>query len=346
MPLFTAMLTQYNPGMSEASSAKPAFGTVFGEHLPIVRFDGENWSAVEVVPTSSVSFGVAAHCLHYGSECFEGMKAHKQADGSVKTFRANRNIARMRQSAASLHLPIPTTEILEQLVSAAVESNLDIVPDAPGALYLRPNLVGTDLNIGSASKPSKTAALYVIASPVGAYLPPHMLRISVETEIPRTTPQFGQVKCGSNYAMALGVILKANEEHNADQVLFAPGGFIEETGAANFFLLEEGHIITPPLSGSFLHGVTRDSLLQLARKLDWKVEERAVSVEELVNWCARPNAEAALAGTAAILGGVGTLIVRGEDVKVGTGQTGPGTKLLRNMLTEIQVGKRSFEFQD
>lgn len=331
--------------MSEKSAAKPAFGTVFGEHLPIVRFDGEKWGAMEVVPTSSVSFGVASHCLHYGSECFEGMKAHRQEDGSVKTFRADKNIKRMRQSAGSLHLPIPDTALLEQLVDAAVQSNIDIVPDPPGALYLRPNLVGTDLNIGSASKPSKSAALYVIASPVGAYLPPHMLRIVVETEVPRTTPQFGQIKCGSNYAMALGVILKANEEHNADQVLFAPGGFIEETGAANFLLLEEGHIITPPLSGGFLHGVTRDSLLQLARHLDWNVEERPVSVEELVKWCVRPNAEAALAGTAAILGGVGTLIVRGEDVTVGTGETGAATKLLRNMLTEIQVGKRSFDFK-
>jgi branched-chain amino acid aminotransferase len=172
-----------------------------------------------------------------------------------------------------------------------------------------------------------------------------MLRIAVDSKTPRTTPQFGRVKCGSNYAMALGVIRKAHAEFNADQVLFAPGGFIEETGAANFMLLEEGHLITAPLSDSFLHGVTRDSLLQLARSLDWKVEERPVPVEELVQWCARPKAEAALAGTAAILGGVGTLIVNGEDVVVGTGETGPATKTLRRMLTEIQTGKREFSFQ-
>jgi branched-chain amino acid aminotransferase len=330
---------------TDSASAKPApFGTAFGDHLPISSFDGERWSAMEVVPTDSIKFGVASHCLHYGSECFEGMKAHKQVDGSIKAFRADKNIARLRASAESLYLPVPPTELLESMVAAAIDANAAVVPDPPGALYLRPNLVGTDLNIGAASKPSKTAMLYLLTSPVGAYLPPHMLRIVVESTIPRTTPQFGRVKCGSNYAMALGVIRKAHQDHNADQVLFAPGGFIEETGAANFVLLEEGHIITAPLSGSFLHGVTRDSLLQLASSLDWKVEERPVSVEELVQWAKRPKAEAALAGTAAILGGVGTLIVNGEDVVVGSGETGPATRLLREMLTEIQVGKREFRF--
>ena len=329
---------------SKTSAVAAPFGTVFGARLPIARFDGEKWSAAEIVPTDSVSFGVATHSLHYGSECFEGMKAHRQQDGSVKAFRADKNIARLQKSAESLYLPVPSTKLLEELVGMAIEANDDVVPSSPGSLYLRPNLIGTDLNIGAASKPSKTAALYVIASPVGAYLPPHMLRIQVESNIPRTTPQFGQVKCGANYAMALGVIRKAAAEFQADQVLFAPGGFIEETGAANFILLEEGHIITAPLSGSFLHGVTRDSLLQLARSLDWKVEERAVGIEELAAWCKRPKAEAALAGTAAILGGVGTLIIGGEDHQVGAGETGPATRMLREMLTEIQIGKREFRF--
>lgn len=300
---------------------------------------------MEVVPTDSVKFGVATHCLHYGSECFEGMKAHKQADGSIKAFRADKNIERLRASAEGLCLPVPSTEVLETLVAAAIESNASVVPDPPGALYLRPNLLGTDQNIGAASKPSTTAILYLLTSPVGAYLPPHMLRIAVESKIPRTTPQFGRIKCGSNYAMALGVIRQARADFNADQVLFAPGGFIEETGAANFMLLEEGHLITPPLNDGYLHGVTRDSLLQLARSLDWRVEERPVSVDDLVQWCARPTAEAALSGTAAILGGVGTMIVNGEDVVVGKGETGPATKTLRGMLTEIQTGKREFQFQ-
>jgi len=332
--------------VTDTTTKKSApFGTVFGESLPIARFDGEVWGDMEVVPTDSVTFGVTAHCLHYGSECFEGLKAHKQQDGSIKAFRADRNIARLRESAKTLLLPVPPTELLERMVDATIEANAAVVPSSPGSLYLRPNLVGTDQNIGAATKPSHTAALYIVASPVGEYLPPHMLRILVEPDIPRTTPQFGKVKCGANYAMALGLIMKARKDFNADQVLFAPDGLIEETGAANFLLLEEGRIITAPLSDGYLHGVTRDSLLQLAKSLGWEVEERPVGIDELVKWCARPTAEAALAGTAAILGGVGTLIVGREDITVGSGETGPATKQLRSMLIEIQTGKRSFEFR-
>ncbi len=329
---------------STNDATKAPFGTVFGPQLPVARFDGKKWSAIEVVPTESVTFGVACHALHYASECFEGMKAHRQVDGTVRDFRADMNIQRLRKSAEALVLPVPTTEMLEEMVALAIKHNIDVVPDPPGALYLRPNLFGTDLNIGAASTPSKTAILYLLTSPVGAYLPPHMLRIVVQSDSLRTTPQFGRVKSGANYAMALGVIRKAARDYNADQVLFAPGGFIEETGAANFIMLEEGHIITAPLSDSFLHGVTRDSLLQLGRSLGWKVEERPVSIEELVEWCKRPTAEAGLSGTAAILGGIGTIIVGDEEYQVGSGETGPATKKLRNMLTEIQIGKREFSF--
>lgn len=330
---------------SRNDATKAPFGTVFGPQLPVARFDGEKWSAIEVVPTESVTFGVACHALHYASECFEGMKAHMQEDGSVKDFRADKNIQRLRASAEALCLPVPSTEMLEEMVDLAIEHNKHVCPDPPGALYLRPNLFGTDLNIGAASKPSKTAILYLLTSPVGPYLPPHMLRVVVQSDEPRTTPQFGRVKAGANYAMALGIIRKAAAKYNADQVLFAPGGFIEETGAANFIMLEEGKMITAPLSDAFLHGVTRDSLLQLGRSLGWDVQERPVSIDELVEWCKRPTAEAGLAGTAAILGGVGTIIVGGEEYQVGSGETGPATKKLRNMLTEIQTGKREFSFE-
>jgi branched-chain amino acid aminotransferase len=170
------------------------------------------------------------------------------------------------------------------------------------------------------------------------------LRIVVETVNPRTTPQFGVVKSGANYAMALSPLMAAKREWQADQVLFAPGGLIEETGAANFVLLDEGNVITSALSDAFLHGVTRDSVLQVARSLGWNVEERDVSVDELREWAARPSGEMALSGTAAILGGVGELVIDSEIVTVGTGQAGPATTKLRAMLTEIQQGVRDFSF--
>ena len=321
------------------------FGTVFGEHLPIARFDGDQWSAAEVVPLNSVQFGPQTHALHYASACFEGLKAHRQTDGSVALFRAEKNVARLRGSAERLVLPVPPTALCEELFSLAASRNADVTPPAPGSLYLRPTLIGTDPNIGAAGKPSKTAALYVIASPVGEYLPPHPLRILVETELPRTTPQFGVVKAGANYCMALGQLTRARQDWNADQILFAAGGLVEETGAANFILLDEGHLVTPAQTDAFLHGITKDSLLQLARARGWTVEERGITVEDLREWAARPTGEMALSGTAAILGGVGELIIDGEVVQVGTGETGPATKALRAELQSIQRGERTFEFR-
>jgi branched-chain amino acid aminotransferase len=323
---------------------KAPFGSVFGENLPISYYDGESWSDPAVVAIDSVTFGPATHALHYSSECFEGLKGHRQPDGTVKMFRPEKNITRLRNSTERLFLPEPPIELCESLFGLAVEHNTEVTPDPPGSLYLRPTIIGTEHNIGAAGRPSRTAAFYVIASPVGEYLPPHALRIVVETEHPRTTPQFGVVKTGANYAMALGLLLAAKRDWNADQVLFAPGGLIEETGAANFVLIDEGHVVTSALSEAFLHGVTRDSVLQVARSLGWKAEERDVSIDELREWAARPTGEMALAGTAAILGGVGELVLEGEIVTVGTGQTGPTTTMLRSMLTEIQQGLRPFTF--
>lgn len=321
------------------------FGTIFGEPMPISNYDGSSWSEVEVVPMSSVTFGPATHALHYASEVFEGLKAHRQPDRSVAMFRADKNVERLCNSAERLFLPVPPTDLCTRMLQLAVEHNADICPAPPGSLYLRPTLVGTEPNIGAAGRPSATASFFVIASPVGEYLPPHPLRIVVETVHPRTTPQFGVVKTGANYAMALSPLMAAKRDWNADQVLFAPGGIMEETGAANFVLLDGGNVITSALSDAFLHGVTRDSLLQVAAAEGFNVEERDVSVDELREWAARPDGEMALSGTAAILGGVGELVIDGEIVTVGAGTTGPATTKLRVMLTEIQQGLRPFTFR-
>ena len=178
------------------------------------------------------------HALHYGSSCFEGLKAHRQPDRSVRAFRADAHVARLRQSAARLCLPVPPADLAAELVALAVAANAELTPDPPGALYLRPTLLGTDVTIGAAAAPSATAVLYVLACPVGEYLPPRPLTVAVETVTPRTTPQFGVVKTGANYAMALSPIAAARERYGADQVLFAPGGTVQETGASNVLLID------------------------------------------------------------------------------------------------------------
>ncbi|MEX2504941.1 MAG: branched-chain amino acid aminotransferase [Egicoccus sp.] len=321
------------------SNSAPAFGTVMAPHMAVATTTGGVFSTAEVVPTAAIELHPAAHALHYGSACFEGLKAHGGVDGKVRLFRADRHAERLRASAARLLLPVPPTDLLAQALHDVVSANLDVVPETPGALYLRPVLLGTDPNIGAAAAPSDEALLYILASPVGDYFRGGNtgLTLAVETELPRTTPQFGQVKSGANYAMALGVTRRAREEHGADQVLFAPGGDVQETGAANFLLIDDRRVVTRALDGSFLHGVTRDSVLTLAGDLGYTVEERDISIEEIADWAA--DGEAALAGTAAVLAPVGALIHRGERIQVGDGSMGPNTARLRDALLAIQRGQ-------
>jgi len=147
------------------------------------------------------------------------------------------------------------------MIVDAVEANLDQVPPTPGSLYLRPTLIGTAANIGAAGSPTTEALLYVLASPVGDYFADGVspLRIAVEQKRRRTTEQFGAVKTGANYAMALGVTMEARAAYDVAQVLFAPDGRVQETGASNVMLISSDRVITPPADGSILEGVTRES---------------------------------------------------------------------------------------
>jgi branched-chain amino acid aminotransferase len=320
------------------------FGSVFGPVMSVARFDGASWSSPEAAELDSLALHPGTHALHYGSSCFEGLKAHRQPDLSVRPFRADAHVARLRQSAARLCLPVPPAELAASLIDVAVDANGHLTPASPGALYLRPTMLGTDTTIGSAASPSRTAILYVLACPVGAYLPPGRLTVAVETSIPRTTPQFGVVKTGANYAMALSPIMAAHERDGADQVLFAPGGVVQETGASNVMLLDGERILTPALTDAYLHGVTRDSLLQLAGRRGWQVEERHITVDDCLEWIARPTAELTLSGTAAVVATVGTLIVDGVSHTVGTPGKASSTEELRRALIDIQTGRVSFDW--
>jgi branched-chain amino acid aminotransferase len=162
------------------------------------------------------------------------------------------------------------------------------------------------------------------------------LRIYVEDHKHRTAEHLGMVKTGGNYAAAMGPTLAARDRYKVDQVLFCPDGSVQETGAANFLLIREGRILTRSLDSTFLHGVTRDSLLAMARGQGFTVEERVFDVEEMLEWVR--TGEAALSGTAAVLAGVGTLVHDGREHRVGDGGIGPVTQRLRAALVAIQTG--------
>src|SRR5208283_5067616 len=203
-------------------------------------------------------------------------KAFRRADGSIHIFRMDRHIQRLRQSARQLVLPEPDAAQLADMVRSVIARCRDAVPEAPGALYLRPILFGTTANIGAAATPPADASLIVLASPVWDYFAGGMkpLRILVDDQNTRCAAHLGVVKTGGNYAAAMAPTRDARAKYAADQVLFCPGGEVQETGAANFVLIRDGQILTRGLDSTFLHGVTRDSLLILAADTGYRVSER------------------------------------------------------------------------
>ena len=317
------------------------FGTVFCEYMSTAR-SSENGYVYggEVEPYGDIAFSPAAHVLHYGSALFEGMKAHRQEDGTLAIFRLDDHVRRMQRSSISMRLPVPDFDLLRTMIIDTVEANCREVPEPPGSLYIRPALVGTEPNIGAAATPSSSALLFIVNCPVGDYFKGGVrpLTLLLEEKIPRTTPQFGMVKAGANYAMALGPTLDAMAATpGIDQLLFATDGGISETGAANFFVLDDDRLVTRSLDSSFLHGVTRASIIELASDLGYVVEERSIQATELQEWALR--GEAFLAGTAAVISPVGTILAEGKSIQFGDGLPGANTMKLRDALVKIQNGK-------
>ncbi len=316
------------------------FGTQFMPQMTISEYDGK-WSDVKTVDSDKISLHPGAHVYHYASTCFEGLKAFKHKDGSVNVFRMDKNIERFRQSSELLYLPPVDLTITEQMIRSIVNQYRDDVPEPPASMYIRPTHIGTEAAIGKAADPSDTSLLYVLLSPVGDYFSggEASLRILLDDIGVRCGPDHGMVKGGGNYASALKHIVRAKHEHNAQQVLFCPNGDIQETGAANFILVDGDTVLTKALDDSFLHGVTRESILTLARDRQMRVEERDIGVEELLERCAKPGTEAGLSGTAAVLAAVTTFIYKGKEYQVGSGEPGPQIRDMRAELNAIQWGE-------
>lgn len=316
------------------------FGTQFLPQMAISYFDGV-WSRETMVPSDSLALHPGAHVFHYASTCFEGLKAFRQADGRVAIFRMDQNIERFAQSSRLLSLPDIDTAQTARMICDSVAQFRDQVPATPASLYIRPTHIGTEAAIGKAAVPSDTSCQYILLSPVGDYFAgkePN-LRLLLDEQGVRCGPDHGMVKGGGNYASALKHILRASKEFQADQVLFCPDGDVQETGAANFILIDGNEIITKSLDESFLHGVTRASLLTLAKDKGLHVQERQLGVEELLQRASKPDCEAGLTGTAAVVAPVGTLIHEKREYKVGSGTPGPKIRQMRDELNAIQWGE-------
>lgn len=320
------------------------FGQDFTSLMAFAHFKNEQWGAVELRPLSEFHLSPASHVLHYASTCFEGLKAYRWQDGGIRLFRYQDNVKRLRRSAEALCLPIPDKAILSDMIKQAVLAVADEIPDLPESLYIRPTLLGTEDNIGAAGKASTEAYLYILTSPVGDYFSGGIrpLKLLIDEVNMRSTPTFGQVKTGGNYAAALASVVRARKQYGADQVLYCPQGNVQETGAANFFVLHNNTLVTKKLDGSILPGITRDSIIKLAKKQGMSVEERDFTVDELISWL--PESEAFLSGTAAVISPVGDLIHDDQTLAVGSGEIGQRTLAFRDQLTAIQQGQQPDDF--
>lgn len=321
------------------------FGTLFTDHMAVILWDADKgWHSAEIKARGPFSIDPAASVLHYAQEIFEGMKAYRAPDDRILLFRPEENARRFAKSGERMAMP----EIPEALFLRAVEELVKIdakwVPEGEGSLYLRPFMFASETFLGV--RPSRQYIFCVIASPVGPYFKGggKPVTLWVSEDFTRAGPGgTGAAKCGGNYAGSLLAQAEATKR-GCDQVVFldaAEHRWVEELGGMNvFFVMDDGTVVTPPLSGTILPGITRASIIKLAGENGLKVVERPYSFDE---WKADAQSgklrEAFACGTAAVIAAIGTVRHVGGEFVIGNAGTGMATETLRNQLTSIQRGQ-------
>ena len=325
--------------------AQLGFGRMFSDRMLVADWDSrQGWHDARIVPYGPFSLEPSAAVLHYGQEVFEGLKAYRWADSSIALFRPEMNLARLNRSAERLSLPQVPDDVFLQGMFELVRLEQEWIPAVAGtSLYIRPALIATEAALGV--KPAGACRFFVILSPVGAYYSAGFtpVRILVEDRFVRAVPGgTGEAKTGGNYASSLRAAQEASSR-GFDQVLWLDGvehRFVEEVGAMNIFFVMDGRLVTPALSGSFLAGITRDSLLRLAPSLGLEAEERTVAVDELMTGIKSGRVQEVFgSGTAAVISPVSALCYRDELLTVGDGEVGGVTQRLYDTLTGIQYGR-------
>jgi branched-chain amino acid aminotransferase len=291
------------------------FGKIFTDHMFVADYADGEWKNLQVVPYGDISFSPAISSLHYGQSFFEGIKAYKHADGQVSVFRPDKNAIRFNKSAERLCMPTLPEEIFLQSIAAVIDVDRDWVPSKAGnSLYIRPFMFATDRFLGVA--PSTTYSYMVLLCPVGPYFS-KTLRVKIETHYTRAAEGgMGYAKSSGNYGGSMYPAKKATEE-GFDQLIWTDAKdhkYVEEMGAANVMFVLDGTLITPSTRDTILDGVTRDTVLTLAREWGMTVEERRVSVAEIIEGAKNGKLTDAFgAGTAATIAPVGSISHDGEE---------------------------------
>lgn len=321
------------------------FGNYFTDHMFLMDYDeGIGWHDARIVPYAPIPMDPATMVLHYAQETFEGLKAYRNPNGEILLFRPEMNAKRLINSNKRLCMAELPVDMFVEAVEAIVRYEQDWIPTAPDtSLYIRPFMYASQPGVGV--HPANSYRFVIILSPVGAYYPEGVnpIKIWVEDEFVRAVKGgTGFTKCGGNYAASIAAQVKA-EQNGYTQVLWLDGvhrKYVEEVGTMNIMFYIGDEIVTAPIEGSVLPGVTRDSMLTLLRDWGYKVSERELSIDELME--AGHNGtlkEVFGTGTAAVISPVGELNYKGDIVTINDFKTGPLTQKLYDTLTGIQWGK-------
>ena len=302
--------------------------------------DGK-WGEIEVCSDEYLKLHMAATCLHYGQEAFEGLKAYRCPDGKVRVFRMDENAKRLQSTCRGILMPEVPTEMFEEMVKKVVRLNQEWIPtyESGATLYIRPYMFGSNPVIGV--KPADEYQFRILTTPVGPYFKGGAKPITIRvTDFDRAAPHgTGHIKAGLNYAMSLHAIMDAHRQGYDENMYLdsATRTKVEETGGANFiFVTKDGTVVTPK-SNSILPSITRRSLIYVAEHyLGLKVEEREVYLDEVKDF-----AECGLCGTAAVISPVGKIVDHDKEIYFPSGmeEMGPTTKKLYETLTGIQMGR-------
>jgi branched-chain amino acid aminotransferase len=319
----------------------PVFGKMYSDHMFIADFADGEWKDLRIIPYGDISISPANTTLHYASTIFEGLKAYRNKEGEVLIFRPEANAARMRKSAARMCMPEIPEEIFMQGMMELLAIDKNWVPSKTGtSLYIRPLQIAMDPFIGI--RPSDTYTFYIITGPVGAYYS-RPVKVKIETKYTRAAAGgTGFAKTGGNYAAALYPAVQAQKE-GYDQLIWTDGishEFVEESGTMNLLFIIEDTLVTAPTGDTILPGITRDSILTLARDHGMKVEERPITVKEVISGIESGKVQEAFgAGTAATIAKIQTIGYEGKDydlVDAGKWQYAP---MLLQKLEDIKLGR-------
>ncbi|MBE0403249.1 branched-chain amino acid aminotransferase [Halomonas citrativorans] len=330
--------------------ANPGFGKHFSDHMVNIRWTVDaDWHGHQVRPYGPLTLDPAASVLHYGQEIFEGIKAYRHADGSVWTFRPEKNAERFRRSARRLALPELSDEDFIGSIKALLAQDTTWVPTPSSdadecSLYLRPFMIASEAFLGV--RPAHEVDYYVIASPAASYFKGGISPVSIwlSSHYKRAAPGgTGFAKCGGNYAASLAAQKEA-EAHGCGQVAFLDAEeskWVEELGGMNlFFVFKDGRLVTPRLTDTILEGVTRNSVLTLAKDEGLTPEERPISIDEWREGAASGEiTEVFACGTAAVITPVGELVTENERIRLNGDGGNDVAMRIRKKLLDVQYGR-------